>query len=337
MKSGLLRLMLPFLILQLIVVMGVIGYMFVEGYTLVEACYMTTLAITTVGFGEVRPLSTAGQIFTTVLCIFSWSTFAFVIGSITQYVVNGEIRKFFKTSAMQKKIKAMEKHVILCGLGRNGKQAALTLYAHGTPFVIVDTNEQLLEKFVADHFDVPYVVGDATDDEVLQRANINSAAALITTLPTDAQNVFIVLSARALNTKLQIISRASETASSAKLHKAGADSVIMPDKIGGTHMATLVSKPDVLEFIDYLSGSEGESINVESVAYEDLPQSIQGKTLSDIMQWRSTGVNCIGIKDAEGKFLINPPTDTKFSQGMKLMVLGDRKQIDAMKNNLGQH
>ena len=120
-----------------------------------------------------------------------------------------------------------------------------------------------------------------------------------------------------------------------KLIKAGADNVILPDRIGGTHMATLVSKPDVIEFIDYLSGKEGESINVESVPYDELPDYIKDKTLRDVMGWEKTGVNCIGIKNGEGKFVINPPEDTVISKGMKVIVLGTKIQIEQMKSNLG--
>jgi len=169
---------------------------------------------------------------------------------------------------------------------------------------------------------------------ILQKAGISRAKALVITLPEDADNVFIVLSARSLNPRIQIISRASQHGSAAKLKKAGANNVIMPDKIGGTHMATLVSKPDVIEFIDYLSGEEGESINMESVDYSKLPPEIQDKSLSIIMAWKKTGVNCIGIKSSDGKFVINPPDDTIIKEGMKVIVLGTRQQIDDMKHNV---
>ena len=180
-----------------------------------------------------------------------------------------------------------------------------------------------------------YILGDGTEDEVLLKAGVERADALITALPTDSDNVFIVLTARSLNPHIRIISRASHVASQAKLIKAGADSVILPDKIGGTHMATLVTKPDVIEFIDYLSGEEGESINMESVPYNDLPEAIKDKTLYEVMTWKKTGVNCIGIKSKEGKFVINPPENTIICQGMKVIVLGTRQQIEQMKGNLG--
>jgi len=137
-----------------------------------------------------------------------------------------------------------------------------------------------------------------------------------------------------LNPGIQIISRASSAGSVAKMRKAGADSVIMPDKIGGTHMATLISKPDVIEFIDFLSGEEGDSIHLESVGYAKLPDELKDKTLFEIMGWKKTGVNCIGIKDADGKFVINPPDKTLITAGMKVIVLGTKPQIEQMKGNV---
>lgn len=231
-------------------------------------------------------------------------------------------------------IDKLNHHVIICGFGRNGQQAAKTLGYHYQPCIVIENNEDVMERFLGEQPGLTYILGDSTDDDVLKRAGIYRAKALITTLPADADNVFIVLSARSLNPRIQIISRASEKNSYAKLVKAGADSVIMPDKIGGTHMATLVSKPDVIEFIDYLSGAEGEAIHIESVSHNQLPEEIRGRTLKDIMAWKKTGVNCIGIKDAEGKFIISPPEETVIDKGMKVLVLGTKKQIQDMKGNI---
>ena len=205
---------------------------------------------------------------------------------------------------------------------------------HNEEFVVIDKNSDTLDEYMKDHHEVVFMEGDGTDDENLRKAGVERAKALISALPDDADNVFIVLSARALNPNIRIISRASGSTTMPKLKKAGADNVILPDKIGGTHMATLVSKPDVIEFIDYLSGEEGESINVESVPYDELPENVKDKPLHDVMNWKKTGVNCIGIKN-EGKFVINPPEDTVISKGMKVIVLGTRAQIDNMRKNLG--
>jgi len=328
------RLLQPFLVLHLIILIGILGYIIIEGYNFIEALYMTTIAITTVGFGEVRPLSNVGRLFTVFLLITSWVTFAWAIARITQFVVTGEINKYFKMRKNMKTITQLNRHVILCGFGRNGQQAARTLKNHNMPFVVIERSEESMEKTLPDFPNLIYLIGDGTDDDLLIQAGIERGVALISALPDDADNVFIVLSARALNHKLQIISRASDESSIPKLRKAGADNVIMPDKIGGSHMATLVSKPDVIEFMDFLSSEDGESVNMESVPFELLPSNIKNKPLKVVMEWNKTGVNCLGIKNREGKFIINPPGDTLVTEGCKVIVFGTRSQISEMKHNL---
>lgn len=295
---------------------------------------MTTIAITTVGFSEVRPLSTGGRLFTIFLLITSWVTFAWAIARITQFVITGEINKYFKTRKIMKAVTDLNRHVILCGFGRNGQQAARTLKNHNMPFVVIERSEEIMEKALPFFPNLIYLVGDGTDDDLLKKAGIEKAVALITALPVDADNVFIVLSARALNPKLQIISRASDEGSFPKLKKAGADNVIMPDKIGGSHMATLISKPDVIEFMDFLSSEDGESVNMESVPYELLPEPIRNRSLKVVMEWNKTGVSCLGIKNKEGKFIINPSDETLVTEGCKVIVFGTRSQIAEMKSNL---
>lgn len=335
MKRWTIRLLQPFIILHAIIIIGIIGFMLIEHYTFLEALYMTTISITTAGFQEVRPLSDTGRLFTMFLLITSWLSFAFVITRISEFVITGEINRYFKTRRIMNNINKLSGHVIICGYGRNGQQAVHNLKLHNVPVVFIEKDANLIERELPEHNHALYFVGDSTNDDLLIQAGVERAKALITTLPADADNLFIVLSARSLNPQLQIISRASDSNSISKLKKAGADNVIMPDRIGGAHMATLVTKPDVIEFIDYLSGEEGEAINMESVGYDQLPNGIKDKTLHEIMNWKKTGVNCIGIKSAEGKFIINPLEDTVISKGMKVIVLGTRWQIEQMKGNLG--
>lgn len=334
MNNSIRKILQPLLLLQIVALMGIAGYMLIEHYSLLDAIFMTTISITTVGYEEVHPLSESGKLFTTFLLITSWATFIFAITRISQYIVGGEINQYFKIRRIMKAVDQCQNHVIICGYGRNGQQAALTLRFHGESFVVIESSSDIVEKATAEDPKLLIVHGDSTHDEVLRKAGLARAKALITTLPVDAHNVFIVLSARSLNPSISIISRASDNNTYPKLIKAGANSVIMPDKIGGTHMATLVSKPDVIEFIDYLSGEEGEAIHIESVAYEQLPQKLKDRPLNEIMTWKKTGVNCIGLKDLEGKFIINPPEETQVRPGMKILVLGSRQQIREMKLNI---
>lgn len=328
------RLLQPVLLLHFIILTGIIGFMLIEHFNFVDAVYMTTISVTTAGFTEVHPLSAAGRLFTVFLLVTSWSSFAFIISRITEYIVSGEINKYFKTRRIMSAIEKLHNHVIICGYGRNGQQAAQTLRYHQQPFIVIENNEDLMKRIAPEQNDLLYMIGNSTDDDLLKKAGIERARALITTLPVDADNVFIALSARSLNPAVQVISRASESGSYPKLLKAGANNVIMPDRIGGAYMASLVSQPDVVEFMEYLSG-EGGAINIESVAFEQLPLSMRDRPLEEIMAWKKTGVNCIGIKKADGAFEVNPAGTTRLEPGMKVLVLGTRWQIGQMKANLG--
>lgn len=315
---------------------GVCGYMFIEGYHFFDAFYMALITITTIGYHEVRPLSEAGRVFNVVFIITSFSTFTFLLARITQYSISGEMTLYFTKKRLMEALEKMHDHVVVCGFGRNGQQAVKTLKAHKISFVVIEKEPDVIRQQAQDDRSLVYLTGNATDDEVLIQAGVQRARAILVTLPQDADNVFIVLSARSLNPQLQIISRASNQSATAKLYKAGANSVIMPDMIGGTHMATMVSKPDVIEFIDFLYGEDGEAIHIEAVGYGQLPSLIRNKTLKDIMDWKKTGVNCIGVKDEHGKFCINPPDSVVIQKGMKVIVLGTREQIAAMKKNVGE-
>lgn len=319
-----------------IMLFGILGYMAIEGFSFFDALYMVVITITTIGYHEVRPLSDAARVFNIIFILTSFSTFTYVLARLTQYILSGEMAHHLTKKRFMQALQKMNDHVVVCGFGRNGQQAAKTLKAHRIDFVVVEKNNEALHHYAEKDQSFIYITGDATDDQVLLQAGVERAKAILITLPEDADNVFIVLSARSLNQRLQIISRASNQSATAKLYKAGADSVIMPDLIGGTHMATLVSKPDVIEFIDFLSGEEGEAIHIEAVTFDQLPRQIQGRPLKEIMDWKRTGVNCIGIKDEKGHFRINPPDSIVITPGMKVIVLGTKEQIEEMKRNVGE-
>ena len=323
----------PLIIILAIILIGTIGFMLIEGYSFFDGLYMTVITVTTVGYAEIHTLSTAGRIFNILLICSGFATFAYALAKFTQNVLDGELNKYFKNRKMMNAISTLENHVIICGYGRNGRQACDTLLHHNETFLVIEKSEgQISSHHSYKNNSILYIQGDATTDEVLIKAGIQKAKALISALPDDADNVFIVLSARSLNDTIQIISRASNPGSVAKLKKAGANNVIMPDKIGGTHMATLVSKPDVMEFIDFLSGEEGDPIHLDSIHYEVLPRHLKDKTIEEIMGFYKSNINCIGIKNEDGKFIINPPDKTLITRGMKLIVLGTKEQIKRAKS-----
>ncbi len=319
----------PLGILLLTTVIGTTGYMSIEHYNLLNAFYMTVITMATVGFSEVHPLSDDGKMFTAFLIITSFGTFAYAVTNITSYIADGEFKEYFKSRRLTTELEKLENHVIICGYGRNGKQAARVLKSHRQLFVVIEQKEEPMQSMIEKY---PHLVikGDSTQDEILIQAGIERARSLITTLPVDADNLFIVLSARSLNPKLNIISRASDDNSDKKLKVAGADHVIMPDMVGGAHMASLVMKPDVVEFIDYVTGV-GVDINLEEITFEKLPGDLQNKTISELDVRSRSGANIIGFKTAQGEFIINPSPETKLIPNAKLFVLGTSEQIKKLR------
>tara|TARA_B110000211_G_C14069891_1_gene549420 strand:- start:65 stop:1030 length:966 start_codon:yes stop_codon:yes gene_type:complete len=316
----------------LILVIGVIGFMTLEPrYTLVEAVYMTVITIATVGYREVYEPTQGSMIFVSILIVTSFGTFAYAVSAISAYIIDGEFRNYFKEYKVKAEVNKLKDHVIICGYGRNGSQAATVMAVHKQPFVIVESKPEVVEELKKNHPEILLVVGDATHDEVLADAGIDKAKALVTTLPSDSHNLFVVLSARSINPKLKIISRASEDNSDKKLRIAGADNVIMPDKIGGAHMASLVMKPDVVEFIDYISAQGQIDFNLEEISFEELPDKFRNKSIHEIGVRGLTGANIIGLKNDDGEFVINPHPDTIITSKIKMFALGTPEQIKKLK------
>ncbi|MFO0321380.1 MAG: potassium channel family protein [Bacteroidota bacterium] len=327
------RFLIPLSILLSLWLVGTIGYVLIEKYNWLDAFYMTIITVTTVGYGEVKPLSVQGKFFTLFLIITSFGTFAYAVSTITKFVFDGKFNEFYKNRKLNSTISKLQGHIIICGYGRNGRQAAQVFKKHNQRYVVIEKDQKLTATFNHKHSDL-VVSGDGTQDDVLLKAGIMNAKALITTLPVDADNVFIVLTARNLNKKLTIISRASEDNSDTKLKIAGADNVIMPDKVGGAHMASLVMKPDVMEFIDNITAEGGNNISLEEISFENIPEELRQKTLKDLEIKFKSGANVIGFKTELGEYIINPSADTTIIAGTKLFVLGTSEQIMSLKKLL---
>ena len=226
----------------------------------------------------------------------------------------------------------MEKHVVVVGYGRNGDQVVKELLLQSSNVVVVDTNHEIVINNI--EHPIRFIEGDATEDEVLIKADIKTARSLITTLPNDADNLFVVLTARALNPSLKIISRASSDSSEKKLRMAGVDSIVMPERVGGAHMATLVSKPDVVEFLEHLTLHDTTNAQLTEIMCTELPVDFLNKPIKEIGIRRKTGANIIGFKTAGGDLIINPTPSTKLVPDSKLFVLGTAEQIAGMKEML---
>lgn len=317
---------------MILLVTGTGGYMIIEGDNFLNALYMTVITMSTVGFGEIHKLSQPGKIFTIVLIIMSISTYAYSLTIITTFLMEGQIAYILR-GYRKKSMHKMNNHIIICGYGRNGQQAARELTAHGQSFVVIDQNHDVIIKNADD---IKWLIeGDATRDEVLLRANIEKARALITTLPIDADNLYVVLAARSLNPGLKIVSRASDESSEAKLKIAKADSVVMPEKVGGAHMAALVAKPDIIEFLEHLSVHRNEPTNLVEVICDNMPEEIRNKTINEIGIRKKTGVNIVGLKKPDGAYVMNPTPDTTIIPGSKLFILGTKDEIVKIKKMVG--
>jgi len=304
---------------------GVFGFKLMSGYSWVDAVYMTVITVTTVGFGEVQPLDPQAKIFTVFLILTSVVIVGYAFKIITEYIISRNDISELKHKKMQKQIDSLSNHIIICGFGRNGKQAAKKLIMHKRSFVVIESNKELIEKHQNDT--ILFVWGNANEDEVLQLAGVDRAECLISALPSDSDNVFVVLSARQMNTNIRIISRASNESSYSKLKLAGANNVILPDKIGGDHMASLVVVPDLLEFIDNLSIIGNGSINIEEIAAEELYDTSVIKTIQDLQLRKNTGCSVIGYKSESGEYVINPEASQKLAPNSKVIVLGRPEQI----------
>jgi len=290
---------------------------------------MTVITISTVGFKEVEPLDADAKIFTILLIITSITIFGYIISVITDYIANNKLIEELKFKQVQKKIQRLENHTIVCGFGRNGKQAMARLKSYKKNCVIIESDPELIEEIEAED-EMFYIKGDATSDEVLLSAGIERASSLITTLPSDADNLYVVLSARQLNDTCTIVSRASIDTSNKKLKVAGADNVIMPDKLGGAHMASLVITPDVIEFIDRLSIEGESSSNIEELVIENLPVEYTNKSILDLDLRKRTGCTVIGFKTPDKEYIINPDASTKLVPQSKLIVIGNPEEIQKL-------
>ena len=318
------------IMLLVVILIGVVGYRVIEDYTFIESLFMVIITVATVGYKEVEPLSEPGMYFTIFLIISSFGIFAYVITSISRFVIDGGFRFIIKKRKLARRIRKMEGHVIICGYGRNGKQCTIELAEHNQPFIVVEQNEDVINQIREDGVDL-FIHGDATHDDILERAGITRAKALITTFPNDADNTFVVLTARSLNSKMTIISRASDDHSDAKLKRAGASNVIMPDKIGGIRMAKLVVQPDVVEFIENILLQSDNKVRLEEISGADISRDFLKGTIKDLEVRTKSGASIMGIKTLSGEYIFNPPPDTRLSDKDKFFVLGSPDQIQRLK------
>jgi len=325
------RLYFSFVLIITTVALGISGFMLIEHYNFVEAFYMTIITLSTVGYTEVRPLTDNGRIFASLLIITNIGIFTYAISVLSSFVVEGDLKQIWKHYYMNKEIEQLSNHIIICGFGRYGAEVARNLSKQDVNVVIIETDQTVTSE-IYEKTKFLCIEGDATHDEVLEEAGIRSAKALISTLADDSDNVFVVLTARQINPKLRIVSRAIHPKSESKLKLAGANEVIMPERIGGFYMANLVGKPDLVEFFTTVSAEIENGVYLEEIDFDTLPTYYLNKTIKELNIRKETGTNVIALKKANGEYIINPSPDMVIESQMHLIVLGSRKQIKLFKD-----
>jgi len=312
--------------LATLLTLGSLGFIWLEHWDVMDALYMTVTTLTTVGYGEVHPLSRLGRIYNMGLILAGMGVMLYIVGSLARVVVEGEIRQVLGKRKLLTRIRKLKGHYIICGLGRIGEIIARQLKERGIPLVVVENNPEHLARL--EEFGYDFVAGDATKEEVLLEAGIERARGLVAVVHSDASNVYIVLTARSLNPQLYIVARAEERGAEQKLRRAGADRVESPYEMGGRKMAYAILRPTVTSFIE-LAMTEGVDLSMEETGVEATSPLI-GVPLKDSGLRRDLDLIVVAIKRADGEMLFNPTPETLIQAGDTLVLLGMRQNLEAL-------
>ncbi len=302
---------------------GTAGYHWLEGWSLGDSLYMVVITLSTVGYGETHRLSPEGRLFTMLLIVAGVGLVTFVVGSITRLVVEGELQTILGRRRTMSKIRRLKDHYIICGYGRIGSLIAKEFERRPLPFVVIEREEVVVSRIPQEY---PVVVGDATEEQVLTDAGIERARGLVTVLHSDADNLFVTLTARGMSPGLFIISRYEEERSENKLHRAGADKVVSPYIIGGTRMAMAVLRPAVIDFIELATQSESLGLQMEEVLLETASPLV-GMALVDTHIRSELDIIIVAIKKKSGHMEFNPSARTILEVGDKLIAIGEREHL----------
>jgi len=310
---------------------GTSGYMIVEKWNFFDSLYMTIITLTTVGYMEVHDLTHAGRVFTIVLVLVGVGTMLYALGIGAKVLLEGEIREIFGRRKLSKRIENLENHYIICGYGRMGNIICREMIQHKAPFLVVEKNPEILASIDKD---ILSMQGDSTQDQVLKEAGIEKAKGLISVLSTDADNLYVVLSARGLNPRLRIVARASDEGAEQKLFRAGADNVVSPYFIGGLRIAHTILKPAVVDFIEFATKSGNIELQMEEVKVKE-SSSITNKALDECGIRKDLGIIIVAIKRESGEMEFNPKSTSVIRKGDTLVAMGETKQLKTLEDLVG--
>jgi voltage-gated potassium channel len=323
------RMIFSFGLIVFVISFGTAGYMVVEKWNWLDSIYMTIITLTTVGFKEVHDLSFNGKIFTIMLVIGGAGTMLYALTTGAKFVLEGELQEIFGRKRLEKKLRDLKGHYIVCGYGRMGKIIARELKHEELKFVVIEKNEVVLDPDEREENII--IQGDATKDELLKRVGIEKAKCLISALPTDAENLYVVLSARGLNPGLLIVARAGEEGSEQKLLRAGADRVVSPYHIGGLRIAHTVLKPAVVDFIEFATKSGNLDLQIEEITILEGSRLV-GLTLDQCGIGRELGIIIVAVKKRSGEMQFNPIYSTLFDAEDTLIALGEATKLKALED-----
>jgi voltage-gated potassium channel len=311
-------------ILTGVFVAGTSGYMLIEGWGFFDALYMTTITVGTVGFGEVHPLSPGGRLFTIWLIIAGVGALAFAFGQLVEFVLEGRIQEMLEGRRMGRRLENLTGHTVVAGFGRVGSVVARSLAEEGAQFVVIDLADE--SEIIARESDWLFVRGDATEEETLEQAGIARAGSIVTCLSADAENLFVTVTARALNPDLFIVARSSHESTEAKLLKAGANRTITPNVIGGRRMASMVLHPTVSDYLDIVSSGEGVEFRLQEIQLE-VDSCFVGRSIAEARIREITGAQVVAILRADGTVDANPSASSLLVAQERLVVLGTADQV----------
>lgn len=318
-----------FIFLILLVMFGTLGYALLLNIPFVDALYMTIITLSTVGFKEVAELNTTAKLFTIFIIVGGISTATYAITNLATFILEGEFSEIMRRKTMEKTIQNLHDHYILCGAGETGLSVIKRFRKSNASFVVIEKEEDKVTDLLADN--VLVIHGDATHEETLDLAQIRSAKGMVTCLSNDADNVFVVLTAREMHPALHIVSRAIGNKAHIKLKRAGADNTISPNELGGTRMASLLLRPTVVSFLDIITHMGEVVLDLEEVTITET-SSLIDMTLQEAHIPERTGLNVLAIKkERETKIRVNPGSQELIQSGDKLVVLGQVEQIEKLR------
>ena len=312
-------------------IVGTVGFRLIEGYSWFEGFYMTLTTITTVGYQEMRPLSHAGRVFNSFLILFGVTAMFLAVGAMTQTIIEIELQDRYGKRRKKRMIENLHDHFIVCGFGRVGRNACSEFQRAHAPFLVIDRNEQRVQKAAA--AGMLAIVADATQDDSLRQAGVLRARGLIAALPSDAENLFIILSAKTLNPTLTIVTRVSEEEAGEKLRRAGADTVLTPYTMAGRQLADALLRPHVVEFLDFTRSNIGSKITMEQVCVASKGAPTR-QSLGKLSELRKSGVIVLAIRTKGGETIFNPPAEVEISAGDFLIVMGERSSLQKLEQIL---